>query len=188
MVVRSTLRGVNKVGFGFDLLCIHCWHSCLLPLFAVALCSKFWRFDNRSPPSTETVATALELVIGRLDSAPPILVWLEGCARDRSTRHKYLPVTGRWQNELAERCVGSCRREILDHVIALNERHLRRRIGDYVNYHQDGRIPDGRSAPPLRLARSGIEPPQHCCVPVAAADLAEDVCVHGPQSHDIILH
>ena len=31
-----------------------------------------------------------------------------------------------WQNGTAERWVGSCRREILDHVIALNEHHLRR--------------------------------------------------------------
>jgi len=38
--------------------------------------------------------------------------------------------------------VGSCRREILDHVIALNEQHLRRLIHDYVNYHHDDRIHD----------------------------------------------
>jgi hypothetical protein len=47
-----------------------------------------------------------------------------------------------WQNGLAERWVGSCRREILDHVIALNEQHLRRLIRDYVNYHHDDRIHD----------------------------------------------
>ena len=47
-----------------------------------------------------------------------------------------------WQNGLAERWVGSCRREILDHVIALNEEHLRRLIRDYVNYYHDDRIHD----------------------------------------------
>jgi hypothetical protein len=31
-----------------------------------------------------------------------------------------------WQNGVAERWVSSCRRELLDHIIALNERHLRR--------------------------------------------------------------
>jgi hypothetical protein len=40
-----------------------------------------------------------------------------------------------WQNGTAERWIGSCRREMLDHVIALIERHLRRLIGDYIHYH-----------------------------------------------------
>ena len=47
-----------------------------------------------------------------------------------------------WQNGIAERWVGSCRREILDHVIALNETHLRRLIRDYVNYYHEDRIHD----------------------------------------------
>jgi len=47
-----------------------------------------------------------------------------------------------WQNGIAERWAGSCRREILDHVIALNEKHLRRLIRDYVNYRHDDRIHD----------------------------------------------
>ena len=47
-----------------------------------------------------------------------------------------------WQNGLAERWVGSCRREILDHVIALNEQHLRRLVRDYVSYYHDDRVHD----------------------------------------------
>jgi hypothetical protein len=47
-----------------------------------------------------------------------------------------------WQNGLAERWVGSCCREILDHVIALNEQHLRRLVRDYVSYYHDDRIHD----------------------------------------------
>lgn len=42
-----------------------------------------------------------------------------------------------WQNGGAERWVGGCRGELLDHVIALHEAHLRRLIGEYVAYfHQ----------------------------------------------------
>ena len=55
---------------------------------------------------------------------------------------KRTSVQAPWQNGIAERWVGSCRREILDHVIALNEQHLRRLIRDYANYHQDDRIHD----------------------------------------------
>jgi putative transposase len=31
-----------------------------------------------------------------------------------------------WQNGVAERWVGSCRHERLDHVIAINQSHLKR--------------------------------------------------------------
>jgi putative transposase len=50
-----------------------------------------------------------------------------------------------WQNGIAERWVGSCRREVLDQVIALNEAHLRRVIRDYVNYYHEDRIHDSLS-------------------------------------------
>jgi putative transposase len=55
---------------------------------------------------------------------------------------KRTSVQAPWQNGIAERWVGSCRREILDHVIALNECHLRRLIRDYVKYHHEDRIHD----------------------------------------------
>ena len=48
-----------------------------------------------------------------------------------------------WQNGIAERWVGSCRRELLDHVIALNEAHLRRLLRSYVNYYHADRTHDG---------------------------------------------
>ena len=37
---------------------------------------------------------------------------------------KRTSIASPWQNGIAERWVGSCRRELLDHVIPLNERHL----------------------------------------------------------------
>ena len=44
-----------------------------------------------------------------------------------------------WQNGVAERWVGSCRRDLLDHVIALNERHLKRLLCEYISYHHEDR-------------------------------------------------
>src|SRR5258708_422675 len=44
-----------------------------------------------------------------------------------------------WQNGVAERWVGSCRRELLDYVVALNERHLKRLLSQYVSYYHDDR-------------------------------------------------
>ena len=47
-----------------------------------------------------------------------------------------------WQNGTAERWVGSCRRKLLDHVIVLNERHLRRLVSEYVTSHHQDRVHD----------------------------------------------
>ena len=44
-----------------------------------------------------------------------------------------------WQNRVAERWVGSCRRDLLDHVIVLNERHLKRLMTEYVRYYHEDR-------------------------------------------------
>ncbi len=44
-----------------------------------------------------------------------------------------------WQNGLAERWVESCRRDLLDHVIAVTERHLKRMLSDYVRYYHEDR-------------------------------------------------
>jgi transposase InsO family protein len=44
-----------------------------------------------------------------------------------------------WQNGVAERFVGNCRRDLLDHVIVLNERHLKRLMTEYIRYYHDDR-------------------------------------------------
>ena len=40
-----------------------------------------------------------------------------------------------WQNPFVERIIGSIRRECLDHVIVINERHLRRLLRAYLVYY-----------------------------------------------------
>jgi putative transposase len=44
-----------------------------------------------------------------------------------------------WQNGVAERWVGSCRRDLLDHLIILNERHLKRLMSEYLRYYHEDR-------------------------------------------------
>src|SRR5262249_15730657 len=44
-----------------------------------------------------------------------------------------------WQNPYVERLIGSIRRECLDHVIILNEHHLRRVLSRYFQYHHGAR-------------------------------------------------
>jgi putative transposase len=44
-----------------------------------------------------------------------------------------------WQNPYVERLIGSIRREVLDHVIVLNERHRTRLLTAYMGYYHHSR-------------------------------------------------
>jgi transposase InsO family protein len=56
-----------------------------------------------------------------------------------------------WQSPYVERLIGSIRRECLDHVIVLGEKHLRRILGDYFSYYH-------RSRTHLSLEKDSPEP------------------------------
>src|SRR5262249_43839007 len=56
-----------------------------------------------------------------------------------------------FQNPYAERVIGSIRRECLDHLIVLNENHLRRILQAYCKYYLESR-------PHLSLERNSPEP------------------------------
>ena len=45
-----------------------------------------------------------------------------------------------WQNPYVERLIGSIRREFLDHVVVLNERHLKRLLLQYFTYYHEWRV------------------------------------------------
>ena len=62
-----------------------------------------------------------------------------------------------WQNPFVERLIGSIRRECLDHVIVLDEKHLRRILHGYLVYYHGSRTHLGleKDAPDHRE----IEPP-----------------------------
>jgi putative transposase len=95
------------------------------------------------------------------DSAPPYLL------RDRDSIYGHgfrQRVTGMgisevltapsspWQNPFAERLIGSIRRECLNHVLVLGERHLRRTLTRYFAYYHRARthLALDKDAPDLR--------------------------------------
>jgi len=59
--------------------------------------------------------------------------------RDMGSRPTRTAFRSPWQNGVAERWVGSCRRDLLDHVVILNERHLKRLMAEYVRYYHEDR-------------------------------------------------
>ncbi|WP_255407109.1 transposase [Sporosarcina sp. P16b] len=49
-----------------------------------------------------------------------------------------------WQNAYAERVIGTIKRELIDQVIPLNERHLRSLLTEYIkNYYNTDRTHQG---------------------------------------------
>ena len=66
-----------------------------------------------------------------------------------------------WQNPYAERVIGSIRRECVDHMIILGERHLQRILSSYLDYYHSARThlslekdaPDGRVVQPIEKGR-----------------------------------
>jgi transposase InsO family protein len=63
-----------------------------------------------------------------------------------------------WQNPFCERVTGSIRRDRLDHVIVLDERHLRRILREYLNYYHTCRthLSLNKDPPETRT----VEPPE----------------------------
>ena len=113
-----------------------------------------------------------------------------------------------WQNPYVERLIGSVRRECLDHAIILNERHLRRILGSYLDYYLDyyygsrthlsigkdtpdgrpvsaGRVRNGRflaqgrrSASSLRTPRGLTTPARIRSIPLCGDVDAADIRMH----------
>lgn len=63
-----------------------------------------------------------------------------------------------WQNAFAQRLIGSIRRECLDHVVVLNQPHLRKLLNSYFTYYHRSRtlLGLGKDAPePRAIMRRG---------------------------------
>ena len=82
------------------------------------------------------------------DSAPSYLIFDRGpqfnnevieTVKSFGIQPKRTSFRSPWQNGVAERWVGTCRRDLLDHAIVLNRRHLKRLINEYVLYYLEDR-------------------------------------------------
>ncbi len=80
-----------------------------------------------------------------------------------------------WQNGVAERWVESCRRVLLDHLIVVNERHLKRLLSDYARCNHEDRI---------FWTREGNAELQNSMVP-ASRDLRTPQREPGPSSGSV---
>ena len=88
-----------------------------------------------------------------------------------------------WQNPYVERFVGTLRRELLDHVIVLSERHLNRLLREYIEqYYHTGRPHQGlNGATPVATQKTGMVngPTEPISFPVCAGLHHRYECVAG---------
>ena len=64
---------------------------------------------------------------------------VKAAIEDMGMKPKVIRYRSPWQNGVAERWVGTLRRELLDHVVVFNENHLRRLVLEYVAYYNQDR-------------------------------------------------
>jgi len=104
-------------------------------------------FNDTEHPTAEWTARQLLEACG-LEEAPRYLirdrdkVYGERFSRQAKTleiREAVIAPRSPWQNAYAERVIGSIRRECLDHVVVIGERHLREILSKYVDYYNGTR-------------------------------------------------
>jgi len=105
-------------------------------------------FDVTANPTAQWVIQQLREAFP-YDSAPGYLIYDNDSifSKEVTEAIEYLGMEPKrtayrspWQNGTSERWVGSARREMLDHVIVFDEQHLRRLLGDYVDYYNAERV------------------------------------------------
>jgi putative transposase len=130
---------------------------------------RLLHFNVTETPTADWTAQQL-IEAFPFDSAPRFLL-RDGDAKFGSKVRRKLDVMGitdvvtapgsPWQNAYVERLIGTIRRELLDKVVVLNERHLRRFLKSYVTYHNEWRTHRSLEgdAPDRRPVRSALRAP-----------------------------
>ena len=88
------------------------------------------------------------IILARDSSFSPLVL---RTLRNMGLKLKRTSVKSPWQNGTAERWIASLRRDMLHHVIVIDEEHLYRLVGAYISYYHEDRTH-------LSL---GKDPPRH---------------------------
>lgn len=126
---------------------------------------RILHFNATSHPTTPWIVQQLREAFP-FESTPRFLIFdrdakygLEVPAAVRSLKMRPVRTSFQspWQNGVAERWVESCRRDLLDHIIAMNERHLKRLLSEYVHYYHQDRthLGLGKGTPSSRIRSRG---------------------------------
>jgi transposase InsO family protein len=83
------------------------------------------------------------------------------CVEGLGLEQKVIAPQSPWQNPMVERLIGSIRRECLDHVIVLNQHHLRRSLDCYFDYYYYHRARSHRALDQDSPDSRPVEPPDH---------------------------
>jgi putative transposase len=118
-------------------------------------------FDVTKSPTAMWIVQQLREAFP-FESAPRFLIFdrdakygpeVPAMVRSMSIRCVRTSFQSPWQNGIAERWIESCRRDLLDHIIAVNGRHLKRLLSEYVRYYQEDRthLGLGKETPGRRI-------------------------------------
>ncbi len=124
---------------GFFPLCRRCAFRVLYLFFVIEHGRRhIHHFNATYSPSAAWVIQQLREAFP-YDTAPKHLIFDRDSLFSAEVKPCRTAFRSLWQNPVAERWIGSCRRELLDHVVVFHERHLIRLVHAYVAYHHDDR-------------------------------------------------
>src|SRR5213594_1186688 len=141
-------------------------------LFVLAMLShgrrRLVHFNVTEHPTADLTARQLMIEACGLEESPRHLIRdrdqvygerFSRQARILDIREAVIAPRSPWQNAYAERVIGSIRRECLDHVVVISERHLREILSKYVDYYNGTRthLSLSKDAPKPRT----VQPPSH---------------------------
>ena len=128
---------------------------CQLPHSGCSACASSWRMSaGGSCTATLTKHPTAQWTAQQIvdafpwDEAPRSLIrdrdgvygeYVQRRVKNRGIAEVTIAPRSPWQHPYCERVIGSIRRDALDQVIVLNERHLRRVLRFYVAYYHDWR-------------------------------------------------